>query len=66
MRTRVPSKTTTKPSLKRSRYREVALGGRSFTSLVRELSDSVLLLTIFGLILSGYLGIALFLVRVAG
>lgn len=40
--------------------------GKTLTSLVREVSDSVLLLTIFGLILSGYLGIALFLVRVAG
>jgi hypothetical protein len=39
---------------------------RSFRSLLGELSDSLILIAIFGLIISGYLGIALFLVRAAG
>jgi hypothetical protein len=39
---------------------------KSFRGLMVELSDSLILIAIFGLIISGYLGIALFLVRAAG
>lgn len=39
---------------------------RSFRKLIIELSDSFILFGIFGLIISGYLGIALFLIRAVG
>lgn len=49
-----------------TRFVRSGLPNGSFRSLLVELSDSLMLIGIFGLIIAGYLGIAMFLVKAAG